>query len=52
MKIKVLYEDKDILAIDKPSGVLVHPDQKVKKNDLGFIHKKISKGRNCSSPGS
>ena len=23
MKIKVLYEDKDILAIDKPSGVLV-----------------------------
>ena len=25
MKIKVLYEDKDILAIDKPSGILVHP---------------------------
>src|SRR4051812_36377998 len=25
MKIKVLYEDPDILAIDKPSGVLVHP---------------------------
>ena len=24
-KIKVLYEDKDILAIDKPSGVSVHP---------------------------
>ncbi len=25
MKIKILYEDKDIFAIDKPSGVLVHP---------------------------
>ncbi|MBI2630648.1 hypothetical protein HYW73_00310 [Candidatus Nomurabacteria bacterium] len=23
MRIKILYEDKDILAIDKPSGVLV-----------------------------
>jgi len=28
MKIKVLYEDKDILAIEKPSGILVHPDGK------------------------
>ena len=27
MKIKVLYEDKDILAIEKPSGILVHPDK-------------------------
>jgi 23S rRNA pseudouridine1911/1915/1917 synthase len=25
MKMKVLYEDKDILAIDKPSGISVHP---------------------------
>jgi 23S rRNA pseudouridine1911/1915/1917 synthase len=25
MKIKVLYEDANILAIDKPSGILVHP---------------------------
>jgi 23S rRNA pseudouridine1911/1915/1917 synthase len=25
MKIKVLYEDKNILAIDKPSGISVHP---------------------------
>jgi len=25
MKIKVLYEDSNILAIDKPSGILVHP---------------------------
>ncbi len=25
MKIKILHEDKDILVIDKPSGILVHP---------------------------
>ena len=25
MKIKVLYEDSNILAVDKPSGILVHP---------------------------
>lgn len=25
MKIKILYEDSDILAVDKPSGILVHP---------------------------
>lgn len=25
-RIKVLYEDSNILAIDKPSGILVHPD--------------------------
>ncbi len=28
MKIKILYEDKDVLVIDKPSGVLTHPDQR------------------------
>jgi 23S rRNA pseudouridine1911/1915/1917 synthase len=28
MRIKILYEDKDILAIEKPSGILVHPDTK------------------------
>ncbi len=25
LKIKVLYEDKDVLVIDKPSGISVHP---------------------------
>lgn len=28
MKIKILFEDKNILAIDKPSGVMVHSDGK------------------------
>ena len=30
MKIKILYEDSNILAIDKPSGILVHPDGRSK----------------------
>ena len=25
MKIKILYEDKDVIAIEKPSGISVHP---------------------------
>lgn len=29
-KIKILYEDKNILAIDKPSGIAVHSDGKSK----------------------
>ena len=30
MKIKILYEDSNILAIEKPSGILVHPDGREK----------------------
>ncbi len=29
-KINILYEDKDILAIDKPTGIVVHPDGRSK----------------------
>ncbi|KKR69998.1 MAG: Pseudouridine synthase, RluA family [Candidatus Nomurabacteria bacterium GW2011_GWB1_40_7] len=44
MKIKVLYEDSNILAIDKPSGILVHPDQKSKeKTILDLFLKKYPK---------
>lgn len=32
--IKILYEDKDILAIDKPSGILVHPDQRSERKTV------------------
>ncbi len=28
--IKILFEDKNVLAIDKPAGVAVHPDNKIK----------------------
>jgi 23S rRNA pseudouridine1911/1915/1917 synthase len=34
MKIKVLYEDSNILAIDKPSGILVHSDGKIKEDAI------------------
>jgi 23S rRNA pseudouridine1911/1915/1917 synthase len=44
MRIKVLYEDKDILAIEKPSGILVHPDQRSKeKTILDLFIKKYPK---------
>lgn len=33
-KIKILYEDSNILAIDKPSGILVHPDQKSEEKTI------------------
>ena len=31
MKVKVLYEDSNVLAIDKPAGVLTHPDGRTKE---------------------
>jgi len=34
MKIKILYEDKDILVIDKPSGISVHPDGRSKEKTI------------------
>ena len=33
-KIKVLYEDSNILAIEKPSGILVHPDKSSKEKTI------------------
>lgn len=44
MKIKILYEDSNILAIDKPSGILVHPDTHSKTETiLDLFRKKYSK---------
>jgi len=44
MKIKILYEDSNILAIDKPSGILVHPDQTNKTETiLDLFQKKYKK---------
>jgi 23S rRNA pseudouridine1911/1915/1917 synthase len=41
---EILYEDKDILAIDKPSGILVHPDQRNKEETIfDFFIKKYPK---------
>ena len=34
MKLKILYEDKNILVLDKPAGISVHADAKSKKTDI------------------
>ncbi len=39
-KIKILYEDSNILAIDKPAGILVHPDERSKDKTILDIFKK------------
>jgi 23S rRNA pseudouridine1911/1915/1917 synthase len=46
MKIKILYEDSDILVIDKPAGILVHPDNHSKeKTILDWAVKKYKKAQ-------
>lgn len=51
MKIKILYEDKDILAIDKPIGLAVHEDGKTKEKTLvDFILKNYPKMKNVGEP--
>ena len=32
--IQILYEDNDILAVNKPAGLLVHPTEKLKEKTL------------------
>ena len=34
MNIKILFEDKNVLVIDKPAGVVVHPDGKSKEKTI------------------
>jgi len=34
MEPKILYEDEYVLALDKPSGLLVHGDGRSKENTL------------------
>ncbi len=35
-KIEILYEDEDILAINKPAGLVVHPDGRTKEYGVSF----------------
>lgn len=50
-KIKVLYEDPDILAIDKPSGLAVHPDGRSKEKTLtDWILKQYPKLKGVGEP--
>ena len=34
MDIKIIYEDNDILVIDKPAGIVVFPEGQTKENTL------------------
>ena len=51
MKIKVLYEDSNILAIDKPSGLLVHGDGRSREKTLtDWILKNYPKLKGVGEP--
>ena len=51
MKIKILYEDKDILVIDKPSGISVHPDGRSKEKTItDWVLKNYPKIKNVGEP--
>jgi len=51
MKIKILFEDKDILAIDKPSGISVHKDGRSKEKTItDWVVKNYPKMENVGEP--
>lgn len=51
MKIPIIYEDKDIVIINKPAGISVHPDGKTKQKTLvEWILKKYPKTKNVGEP--
>ncbi|MFA5095481.1 MAG: RluA family pseudouridine synthase [Candidatus Paceibacterota bacterium] len=51
MRIKILFEDSNILAIDKPSGVSVHPDGRSKEETItDWVVKKYPKIKNVGEP--
>ncbi|MDR3519704.1 MAG: RluA family pseudouridine synthase [Candidatus Pacebacteria bacterium] len=51
MKIKILYEDSNILAIDKPSGIAVHGDLRSKeKTIVDWVLKNYPKMKGVGEP--
>lgn len=51
MKIPILYEDKDVVVINKPAGLNVHPDGKGKEKTLvDWILKKYPSAKNVGEP--
>lgn len=51
MKIPILYEDKDVVMINKPAGLVVHPDGKTKEKTLvDWILKEYPKSKNVGEP--
>ncbi|MBP9711658.1 MAG: RluA family pseudouridine synthase [Candidatus Pacebacteria bacterium] len=50
-KIKVLYEDSNILAIDKPYGISVHPDGRTKEKTItDWVIKNYPRMKNVGEP--
>ncbi|MBI5139782.1 RluA family pseudouridine synthase [Candidatus Nomurabacteria bacterium] len=51
MKIKILYEDPNILVIDKPSGISVHPDGRSNEKTItDWVLKKYPRMKNVGEP--
>ncbi|TSC77940.1 MAG: 23S rRNA pseudouridine synthase [Parcubacteria group bacterium Gr01-1014_24] len=51
MKIKILYEDPNILVIDKPSGISVHADGRSKEKTItNWVLKNYPKMENVGEP--
>ncbi len=51
MKIKILYEDKDMLVVDKPAGLVVHSDGKtVEPNLSDWVLEKYPEAKNVGEP--
>jgi 23S rRNA pseudouridine1911/1915/1917 synthase len=51
MKIPILYEDKDVVVINKPAGIIVHADGKTKgKTLVDWLLKKYPKIKNVGEP--
>ena len=51
MKINILYEDKNILAIDKPAGISVHGDGKTKEDTIAdWVLENYPKLKNVGEP--
>ena len=54
MKIPILYEDKDVVVINKPAGLVVHPDGHLKnkkmKTLVDWILKKYPRIKNVGEP--
>ncbi|MDQ3076140.1 MAG: RluA family pseudouridine synthase [bacterium] len=50
-RIKVLYEDSNILVIDKPGGIAVHPDGRSKEKTItDWVLKNYPKMKNVGEP--
>lgn len=51
MEIPIIYEDKDIVAVNKPAGIVVHPDGRSKGPFLtDWILKNYPKTKNVGEP--